>query len=151
MIFSLHQEGVVMSSPITHAQSPTIHLLAHTLGFCAFTSVVAPFSQFISTPSCNGIPPLSRCISPQSTGGRSEGTQELRKNGRVKLNHVLRTRALHSFLSLARRCVTSTVIPLLPKATFTPSIQPNLGLPRTHPPITSAIITLLANQLSSII
>ena len=33
-----------------------------------------------------------------------------------------------------------TVIPLLPNATVTPSIQPNLGLPRTRPPLTSAII-----------
>ena len=38
----------------------------------------------------------------------------------------------------------STVIPLLPKATFTPSIQPNLGLPRTRQPLTLAINTLLA-------
>ena len=35
-------------------------------------------------------------------------------------------------------------IPLLPNATFTPSIQSNLGLPRTRPPLTSAINTLLA-------
>ena len=38
----------------------------------------------------------------------------------------------------------STVIHLLPKATFTPSIEQNLGLPRTRPPLTSAINTLLA-------
>ena len=38
----------------------------------------------------------------------------------------------------------STVIPLLPEATFTPSIQPSLGLPRTRPTLTSAINTLLA-------
>ena len=31
-------------------------------------------------------------------------------------------------------------IPLLPKATFTPSIQPNLGLPRTRSPLTSALL-----------
>ena len=37
-----------------------------------------------------------------------------------------------------------TVIPLLPKATFAPSIQPNLGLPRTRPRLTLAINTLLA-------
>ena len=37
------------------------------------------------------------------------------------------------------RRAASTVISLLPKATFTPSIQPNLGLPRTRPPLTSAI------------
>ena len=44
-----------------------------------------------------------------------------------------------------------TVIPLLPKATFTPSIQPTLGLPRISPPLTSAINTLLAIRYSSIL
>ena len=34
------------------------------------------------------------------------------------------TRALHSFRSFAHWRAASTVIPLLPKATFTPSIQP---------------------------
>ena len=42
----------------------------------------------------------------------------------------IRTSALHSFLSFEKCRAASTVIPLLPKATFTPSIQPNLGLPR---------------------
>ena len=37
------------------------------------------------------------------------------------------------------------------KATFTPSIQPDLGLPRTRPPFTSAIYTLLAIRYSSIL
>ena len=41
--------------------------------------------------------------------------------------------------------------PLLPKATFTTSIQPNLGLPRTRPPLTSSINTLLALRYSSIL
>ena len=77
-----------MSSPITLAQSPTIYSLAHIIGSIAFTSVVVPFLQFIPTPSCNGILPLSRCLSPQSAGGRSEGTQESHTNGRVKFNHL---------------------------------------------------------------
>ena len=34
--------------------------------------------------------------------------------------------------------------PLLPKVTFTPSIQPHLCLPHTGPPLTSAINTVLA-------
>ena len=38
---------------------------------------------------------------------------------------------LHFFLHCR---AASTVIPLLPKATFTPSIQPNLGLPLIRPP-----------------
>ena len=56
-----------------------------------------------------------------------------------------------SFQSFTHWCTASTVIPLLPKATFTPSIQPNLSLPRTCPPLTSAINTLLAIQYSSIL
>ena len=43
---------------------------------------------------------------------------------------------------------TSAVILLLPKAIFTPSIQPNLGLPRTRSPLTSAINTILAMRYS---
>ena len=54
------------------------------------------------------------------------------------------TRALQSFLSFAHCRAATIVIPLLPKVTFTPSIQPNLGLPRTRPPIISAINTLPA-------
>ena len=68
-----------MSSSITHAQTPTIHPLAHILGSCAFTSVVAPFLQFIPTPSCNGIPPLSRCNKSPERGRavrRNTGTTQ---------------------------------------------------------------------------
>ena len=61
------------------------------------------------------------------------------------------TKTLHSFLSFAHYRAASTVIPLLPKATFTPSIQPNLGLPRTRPSLTSAVDTLLAKRFSSIL
>ena len=60
------------------------------------------------------------------------------------------TRALLFFLSFAH-CCTATVIPLLPKATFTPSFQPNLCLPRTHHQLTSAINTLLAIWCSTIL
>ena len=62
------------------------------------------------------------------------------------------TKALDSFRSFAHCRAASTVITLLPKATFTPCIQPNyLGLPRTHPPLTSTINTLLAIRYSSIL
>ena len=60
------------------------------------------------------------------------------------------TRALHSFLSFAHCRAASAVIPLLPKATFTPTIQPHLGRPRTRTPLTSAN-TLLAIRYSSIL
>ena len=59
------------------------------------------------------------------------------------------TRALHSFWSFAHCCSASNIIPLLYKATFTPFIQPDHSLPRTHPPLTSAINTLLAIRYSS--
>ena len=77
------------------------------------------------------------------------------KNGPVKLIQLcMYTRALHSFRSF--RVLTHSfpifrAIPLLTKATFTPSIQPNLGLPRTRPPLTSAINTLLTIRYSSIL
>ena len=60
-------------------------------------------------------------------------------------------RALHCFRTFAHCCATSTVIPLLNKATFTPSIQPNHCLPSTCPPLTSAINTLLAMRYSTIL
>ena len=41
------------------------------------------------------------------------------------------TRGRQTFLSFAHCCSASAVIPLLPMATFTPSIRPNHGLPRT--------------------
>ena len=63
------------------------------------------------------------------------------------------TRALQSTLFPIFRafCTAYTVIPLLPKAIYTPSIQPNLGLTRTHSWFTSAINTLLAIRYLSIL
>ena len=63
------------------------------------------------------------------------------------------TRALQSTLSpiFLAFCRAYTVIPLLPKAIYTPSIQPNLSLPRTRSRFTSAINTLLAIWYSSIL
>ena len=43
------------------------------------------------------------------------------------------------------------IIPLLPEATFTPSIQFNLGLPCTCPPLSSTVNTFLAICYSSIL
>ena len=52
------------------------------------------------------------------------------------------------FLALSRSLYRHSS---LSKATFTPSIQPNLGLPSTRPPLTSAINTLPAIRYSSIL
>ena len=81
-------------------------------------------------------------ISHQSAAGRSETRRESSKNGRVALDHLYMHLDSPLFPSFHCRA-GSTVIPLLPKANFMPSIQPNLGLPRTSPPLTSANYTFL--------
>ena len=91
------------------------------------------------TASCSDIH-TSPGDNHQNTGGRSERTQARLKGSREthSVTYVC-TRTLHSFQSFQSfvHCRTSsTVIPLLLKATFTPSIQPNLGLPRTRPQLT---------------
>ena len=83
----------------------------------------------------------------QSTGGRSGRTQEPSKNSRVKFNNYICSRALPSFLSFAHCRAASTVTPLLPTATFTPSIQPNLGPPRIHTLLTSAVNNHFSHML----
>ena len=83
----------------------------------------------------------------QSMGGQSERWVPS-KNGRAKLIQ------LHMYQGSPRFPVFRAaykVIPRLPNATFTPSIQANLGLPRTNPPLTSAINTFLAIRYSSIL
>ena len=74
------------------------------------------------------------------------------KKHREKEKWPCETHQLHMRMgSLAHCRVASTVIPLMLKATFTLSIQPNLGLPRTRASLTSAINTLLAIRYSSIL
>ena len=144
MTFSLHQGVVVMSSQIkqTHSHQDT-PISPYTTPEPWF-SVVAPFLQFIPTASCNGIPP-SPCDDHQSMGGRSERTQGQAKMAAWNLFSYICTRALHAYRSLVHCRAASTVVPLLPKATFTPSIQPYLGLHLTHPSLTLAINTFLAS------
>ena len=79
MTFSLHKEGVVMSSQITHTIIINIHHLAHILDICAliltsclFFSLSQPHHVTASHPSPGD--------NHQSTGGRSERTQVVRKN-----------------------------------------------------------------------
>ena len=67
-----------------------------------------------------------------------------KQNCCMKLIQLHMHLVLHSFLSFTYCHAASTFTPLLPKATFTPSIQPNLGLPHAHLQRTSAINTLQA-------
>ena len=80
---------------------------------------------------------------------RTQGQQKLPRE--THSWRYISTRALRSFRSFTHCHIASIVIPLLPKSTFTPSIRPNLGLPRTRPPLTSPINTLLDIRYSSIL
>ena len=134
-----------------HTQSSNIHPLAHILHTSALILSSCPFFTVYPNRIMRRHPtPLQ----VKTTRAREGGPKEHR--GKQKW-----PRETHSFtyapglstLSYLRaHCrAASTVIPLLPKATFTLSIQPNLGLPRTRPPRTSAINNLLAIQHSSIL
>ena len=135
MTFSLHQCGVVITSPITHT-IVNIHPLAHIPDICALIfNGCAPF-QFTQlhhvTPShpSPGDYPAEHGRAVRKNAGPC-------KNGRVKLNHLyISSLTLHFILSLAHCRASYTAIHPLQKAIFTPSIQPNRGLPRTRPPLT---------------
>ena len=123
--------------------------LVNTLDICALISVIASFAQLTPTTSWNGDkPPATLVISHQSAGELSERTQVPLNTSRVTLNH-LHMHQLSPLLPIFY--AASTVILLLPKATFSPSIQSNLRLPRIRPLLTSTINTLLAIQYSSIL
>ena len=149
MTFTLHGGGVyiVMPRPITHTiikHTPfSPYIPAHWFSVVAFHSLSQPHNVTATHPSPGD--------KHQNTGERSERTQGQAKLVSWNSFSYLCTRALYSYRSFAHWCAASTVIPLLPKATLTPSIQPNLGLPRTRPPLTSAIETLLAKRYSSIL
>ena len=144
MTFSLHQEGVVMSSQVkhTHSQQDT-PLSPYTWQLSLDVQKLRPFYSLSQPYHVTASLPFP-CDNHQIMGGRSERTQRQAKMAALNSLSYICTRALHAFRSFAHCRAASTVIPLLPNATFTPSIQPNLGLPRTRPPLTSAINTLLA-------
>ena len=135
MTFSLHQRGVVMSGHITPMQWPTTHSIAHIPGTCAL--IFSCFAIFTVYP--NRImwrhPTHLNVIIYKRAGGRSERTHGQAIMATLNAIIYICTRAFHSFHCRA----ASTIISLLPKATFTASIQPNLCLPRTGPSLTFAI------------
>ena len=143
MIFSLHKWTVFKSSQVTHIQIPNIQTLARILGICAL---------IFSNPNCIRLwHPTSPGDKPPEWRRAVWKTQEMSKHCHVKLNH-LHMHQGSPFISIFRHCrAASTVNPQLTKATYTPSMQPNLGLPRTRPPLTSAINTLLTIRYSSTI
>ena len=151
MTFSLHQGGVVMSSQITHTHNhQDTPLSPYTWLLILDFQYLRPFYSLSQLHHLTASLP-SPCANHQSTEGRSERTQCQAKISAWNSFSYICTRALHSFRSFAHCRAASTVFSLLPKVTFTPSIQPNLGLPRTRPPLPSAINTLLDIWYSSIL
>ena len=145
-----------MSSVIMHAPSSSKHPLAHILGSCAFTSVIAPFSVCPNSIMERHPTPLG-VYPPPTQSAEGGGSKEMKNQVKMATGNQWRSSiiyicpwALHSFQSLPHCRAASTVIPLLSKATSTPSIQPNLGLLRIRPPLTSAN-TLLAKRHLSIL
>ena len=134
MTFSLHQGGIVMSSQITHTQLSNIHSLAHILDICSlmFNSCVL-FSLF----QRHHVTASHPC--PSDHHQRWEGSPKDHSSKQKWAS----TRTLHSLQFFTHCYAASTIIPLLPKAIFTPSIQPNMGLPCTCIRLTSPVNTLL--------
>ena len=140
LIKSIIIGGVIMSSQITDTQSSNIHRLAHIyLTPTPWFSVVAPWFSVVAAfftiyPNliiCNGIPPLSGWKPPEHERAVLKNTAQS-KNGDVKLikSHMYQGSPLFPIfraLSLSLHHHSSFA-----QATFTPSIQPNLGLHRVE-------------------
>ena len=128
MTFSLNPGGVVMSSQLKPTQSSNTHPVAN----------MSPIYS-VSHPNSGDNPP-ERGRTVQKNAWPS-------KNGRVKLDHI----HMHQGSSLLPVFLAASIlIPPLPKATFTPSIQTNLGLPRPRPLRAPTINTILVIRYSSI-
>ena len=84
-----------------------------------------------------------------STGGRSERTQGKANMAAWNSFSYKCTRALHSFRSFTQPPPSFLCCPRPPS--HHSSSQPNLGLPRTRPPLISAINTLLDILYTSIL
>ena len=130
MIFSLHHGWVVMSSQITPSNSPNTYHLVYIPGICTLSLSLCPSYSLPQRPHVmashaspgDNLPECRRAV--LNNAGIS-------KIGHVKLNNLDMHQISPLFPIFWHCCTASTVILLLPKATFTPSIQPNLSLPHT--------------------
>ena len=133
MTFSLQQGVVIKSSQITHTQSSNIHPLAHILDTypLMFSSSMYSFHSLSQQHHVTASHP-SPVITPEHGRAVRKNTGPS-KNGSVKLIqlYMYQGSPLFSILRALSRIIH--VIPLLHKATFNQSVQPNIGLPRTRP------------------
>ena len=151
MSFSLHQGGVVISSQITHTQSSNVHPLAHIVDTCNLIfSSCALFTVYHNLIMKWHPTPLQVITTRAREGGPKEH-REMQKMASWNSFSYICTRALHSFVFFVHWRAVSSVIPLLPKATFThlSSLTSVYLVPAT--PLTTAINTLVAIRYSSIL
>ena len=146
MAFSLHQGGSHVKSDNTHTQSSNIHPLAHILNTCALIFSYLRTFYSLSQPHFY---PIQVITTRAPEGGPKEHTAK--QKWERETHSVTDVPGLSTLSNLSIVHAASSVIPLLPEVTFTPSIQQNLRLPRTRPPLTSASSTLLAIRYSSIL
>ena len=124
---------------ITHTQPSKIHPLANILDTCSLIiSSCAIFAVYLNRIMYRHPTPLQVITARVQEGGPKEYRAKQKWPRKTHLVTYICTKALHSFLSFVHCHAITTVIPPLPRATFTPSIEPNLSLPRTRPPLTSA-------------
>ena len=134
MIFSLHQEGLVMLSQATHKIIEYTPLSPYTwhLSLDLQHSSCPPFYSLSQPHHVTASQPYPG-DDHQSTEGRSERTQCQAKTAACNSFSYICTMALHCFLSFAHCHPASTVIPQSPKATFTLSIPTSVYLvPAIH-------------------
>ena len=118
MTLSLHQRGVVMPSHITHTHKYQDTPLSLSLDF----QQLLPFYSLSQLH-----PSILLVITTRAREGRKNTVSVKQKwpHETHSVTYVPGRSTLSIFRALSR---SSTVIPLLPKATFTRSIQHNIGL-----------------------
>ena len=124
-----------------------IHSLTHILDICVL--IFRSCALFIVYPNRNmqRHPTALQVITTRARGAVRKNTGPIKWP--LETHSVIYVPGLSTLSDLLRIDVHR--ISLLPKPTYTPSIQPNLDLPRTRSPLTSAINTLVAIRYSSIL
>ena len=139
-----------MSSQITLTQASNIHLVTHILEICfLISSCCVLFSVYPNRIMSRHPTPLQVITTRAREGGPKE---HMAKQKWPLETHSLTFAPGLSTLSYLSRIVSQSQPSFsVSKATLIPSIQPNIGLPSTRPPLTSDINTLLAIWYSSIL
>ena len=128
-----------MSSQITHAQIPNIYPLANIPGTRALIFSNSALSTLYLNSIMQRLQIPNQVKSPRPLEG---GPKDIVSKQKWPLGSDA-PGSLHFSLSYTHCRSPSTVIPSVPMATFTPSIQPNFSLLHTRPRLTSANVTLL--------